>query len=105
MKSRRTDLKKFLKTTTLLLMCSIFLAACGNLQDSTLSSGGGDSSKSTVQTTSSSDSSSYDVLLSNGKYKTSPISGLTAADNSNQFNSRSFESGLMKVSKKQFSTN
>ena len=105
MKSRRTDLKKFLKTTTLLLMCSIFLAACGNLQDSSLSSGGSDSSKSTVQTASSSDSSSYDVLLSDGKYKTSPISGLTAADNANQFNSRSFESGLMKLSKKQFSTN
>ena len=86
-------------------MCSLLLAACGNLQDSSLSSGGGDSSKSSVQTTTSSDSSSYDVLLSDGKYKTSPISGLTAADNSNQFNSRSFESGLMNLSKKQFSTN
>lgn len=98
-------MKKFLKTTSLLLMCSLLLAACGNLQDSSLSSGGGDSSKSSVQTTTSSDSSSYDVLLSDGKYKTSPISGLTAADNSNQFNSRSFESGLMNLSKKQFSTN
>ncbi|MFC6175340.1 CamS family sex pheromone protein [Companilactobacillus huachuanensis] len=98
-------MKKFLKTTSLLLMCSLLLAACGNLQDSSLSSGGGDSSKSSVQTTTSSDSSNYDVLLSGGKYKTSPISGLTAADNSNQFNSRSFESGLMTLSKKQFSTN
>jgi len=86
-------------------MCSLLLAACGNLQDSSLSSGGGDTSKSSVQTTSSSDSSNYDVLLSGGKYKTSPISGITAADNSNQFNSRSFESGLMALSKKQFSTN
>ena len=86
-------------------MCSFLLAACGNLQDSSLSSGGGDTSKSSVQTTSTSDSSSYDVLLSGGKYKTSPISGITAADNSNQFNSRSFESGLMALSKKQFSTN
>ncbi|PMD69503.1 CamS family sex pheromone protein [Companilactobacillus nuruki] len=98
-------MKKFLKTTSLLLMCSLLLAACGNLQNSSLSSGGGESSKSSVQTTSSSDSSSYDVLLSGGKYKTSAISGLTAADNSNQFNSRSFESGLMSLSKKQFSTN
>ena len=98
-------MKKFLKTTSLLLMCALLLAGCGNLQDSSLSSGGGDSSKSSVQTTSSSDSSSYDVLLSGGKYKTSPISGITAADNSNQFNSRSFESGLMSLSKKQFSTN
>jgi len=86
-------------------MCALLLAGCGNLQDSSLSSGGGDSSKGTVQTTSSSDSSNYDVLLSGGKYKISPISGLTAADNSNQFNSRSFESGLMNLSKKQFSTN
>ena len=98
-------MKKFLKTTSLLLMCSFLLAACGNLQNSSLSSGGGDSTKSSVQTTSSSDSSSYDVLLSGGKYKTSPISGITAADNTNQFNSRSFESGLMNLSKKQFSTN
>ncbi|MQS75912.1 CamS family sex pheromone protein [Companilactobacillus halodurans] len=98
-------MKKFLKTTSLLLMCALLLSACGNLQDSTLSSGSGSSSKSSVQTTSTSDSSSYDVLLSGGKYKTSAISGLTAADNSNQFNSRSFESGLMKLSKKQFSTN
>lgn len=98
-------MKKFLKTTSLLLMCSLLLAACGNLQDSSLSSGGSDSSKSSVQTTSASDSSNYDVLLSGGKYKTSPISGLNAADNSNQFNSRSFESGLMNLSKKQFSTN
>ncbi|AUI72802.1 CamS family sex pheromone protein [Companilactobacillus alimentarius DSM 20249] len=104
-KSRRTVLKKFLKTTSLLLMCSFLLAACGNLQDSSLSSGGSDTSKSNVQTTTSSDSSSYDVLLSGGKYKTSAISGITAADNTNQFNSRSFESGLMKLSKKQFSTN
>ncbi len=86
-------------------MCSFLLAACGNLQDSSLSSGGGDSGKSSVQTTTSSDSSNYDVLLSGGKYKTSPISGVTAANNSNQFNSRSFESGLMSLSRKQFSTN
>ncbi|MFH5812384.1 CamS family sex pheromone protein [Companilactobacillus sp. FL22-1] len=98
-------MKKFLKTTSLLLMCSLLLAACGNLQSSSLSSGGSDSSKSSVQTTSASDSSNYDVLLSGGKYKTSPISGITAADNSNQFNSRSFESGLMSLSRKQFSTN
>ncbi|KRL43008.1 hypothetical protein FD29_GL001320 [Companilactobacillus mindensis DSM 14500] len=86
-------------------MCALFLAGCGNLQNSSLSSGGGDSSKGTVQTTSSTDSSNYDVLLSSGKYKTSPIDGITAADNTNQFNSRSFESGLMNLSKKQFSTN
>ncbi|WP_334332189.1 MULTISPECIES: CamS family sex pheromone protein [unclassified Companilactobacillus] len=98
-------MKKFLKTTSLLLMCSLLLTACGNLQNSSLSSGGGDTNKTNVQTTSSSDSSSYDVLLSGGKYKTSPISGITAADNTNQFNSRSFESGLMSLSKKQFSTN
>lgn len=82
----------------------VLLSACGNLQDSSLSSGGGDSNTS-VQTTKSTDSSSYDVLLDNGKYKTSPISGLTAANNTNEFNTRSFESGLMKLSKDQFSTN
>ncbi|WP_211331268.1 CamS family sex pheromone protein [Companilactobacillus insicii] len=98
-------MKKFVKATALLLMCSLLLTACGNLQDSSLSSGSGNSGKSTVQTASSSDSSSYDVLMSNGKYKTSSISGVTAADNNNQFNSRSFESGLLNLSKKEFSTN
>lgn len=104
-RSRRKVLKKFVKATALLLMCSLLLTACGNLQDSSLSSGSSDSGKSTVQTASSSDSSSYDVLMSNGKYKTSAISGITAADNNNQFNSRSFESGLLNLSKKEFSTN
>ncbi|USQ69226.1 CamS family sex pheromone protein [Companilactobacillus allii] len=99
-------MKKFIKATALVIMCSLLLTACGNLQDSGLSSGGSDSSsKSTVQTASSSDTSSYDVLMSNGKYKTSAISGITASDNSNTFNSRSFESGLLNLSKQQFSTN
>ncbi len=104
-RSRRKVLKKFVKATALVIMCSLLLTACGNLQDSGLSSGSSDSGKSTVQTASSSDTSSYDVLMSNGKYKTSSISGITAADNSNAFNSRSFESGLLNLSKKEFSTN
>ncbi|AKP68477.1 calcium ABC transporter ATPase [Companilactobacillus ginsenosidimutans] len=83
----------------------VLLSACGNLQNSSLSSGGSDSGKTSIQTTNSSDSGTYDVLMSNGKYKTSPISGLTAADNSNQFNTRSFESGLMKLSQDQYATN
>ena len=87
------------------MVSMVLLSACGNLQNSSLSSGGGDSGNTSVQTTNSSDSSNYDVLMKNGKYKTSPISGLTAADNSNQFNSRSFESGLMSLSRDQFSTN
>lgn len=98
-------MKKFIKTTALLMATTLLLSACGNLQNSSLSSGGSDSGNNSVQTTNSSDSSTYDVLLSNGKYKTSPISGLTAADNTNQFNSRSFESGLTTLSKDQFSTN
>lgn len=87
------------------MVSMILLSACGNLQNSSLSSGGSDSGKTSVQTTNSSDSGNYDVLMNNGKYKTSPISGLTAADNKNQFNSRSFESGLMTLSRDQYSTN
>ncbi|WP_225427036.1 CamS family sex pheromone protein [Companilactobacillus kedongensis] len=98
-------MKKVIKSTALIFLCSLLLAGCGNLQDSSLSSGSGNSSKSSVQTSNASDSGSYDVLMSNGKYKTSPISGLTAADNSNAFNSRSFESGLLSLSKKEYSTN
>lgn len=102
---RRKVLKKVIKSTALIFLCSLLLAGCGNLQDSSLSSGGSDNSKSSVQTSNASDSGSYDVLMSNGKYKTSPISGLTAADNNNAFNSRSFESGLLDLSKKEYSTN
>ncbi|MFD1419208.1 CamS family sex pheromone protein [Companilactobacillus keshanensis] len=98
-------MKKVIKSTALIFLCSLLLAGCGNLQDSSLSSGSGNSSNSSVQTSNASDSGSYDVLMSNGKYKTSPISGLTAADNSNAFNSRSFESGLLSLSKKEYSTN
>jgi protein involved in sex pheromone biosynthesis len=98
-------LKKFIKTTALLMASMVLLSACGNLQNSSLSSGGGDDSKTSVQTTNSSDSNNYDVLMKNGKYKTSPISGLTASDNGNEFNSRSFESGLMALSRGQYDTN
>ncbi|MQS53525.1 CamS family sex pheromone protein [Companilactobacillus mishanensis] len=97
-------MKKFIKTATLIMMASIFLTACGNLSNSSLSSGSSDSGKTSVQTTNASDSGSYDVLMDSGKYKTSSISGLSASDNNNQFNSRSFESGLMTLSKDQFST-
>ncbi|WP_129044577.1 CamS family sex pheromone protein [Companilactobacillus metriopterae] len=95
-------MKKILKAASLLLMVSLILTGCGNLQDSSLSGGSG--SNNSVQTSSTSDTGIYDVLMSKGKYKTSPISGLSATTNTNQFNGRSFESGLTNLSQDQFST-
>lgn len=43
--------------------------------------------------------------MKNGRYVTSPISGLTATDNDNSVDTRELERGLIQISKNQFSPN
>ncbi|ANK63467.1 CamS family sex pheromone protein [Loigolactobacillus backii] len=83
----------------------IFLAGCGNLQSSGLGSGSGTKSKSSVQTTGQVSDSDYQGVVRNGKYLTSKSRGLSEDQNTNGYNLKSFESGLLTVSKKQFPTN
>ncbi|WP_057771195.1 CamS family sex pheromone protein [Lactobacillus selangorensis] len=84
----------------------LLLAGCGNLKNSNISSSGTKSTttKSGYQTTGQSNSSMYEGLIENGKYKTSAARGLTVSQDSNTYNVKSFESGLLTLSKKEFST-
>lgn len=97
-------MKKFLKISAI-LGALITLSACGNLKDSDLANNPttSTSQKKKYQTTST-NNNSYNVLLKNGKYLTSPIEGLTADTNDNSVDERSLESQLMSLSHNQFST-
>ena len=97
-------MKNFVKISAILGVL-ITLSACGNLKDSDLANNPttSTSQKKTYQTTST-NNNSYNVLLKNGKYLTSPIEGLTADTNDNSVDERALESQLMGLSHNQFST-
>ncbi|MCT3034590.1 CamS family sex pheromone protein [Pediococcus parvulus] len=87
---------------------AVVLASCGS------SSNKSSSSSSSSKTTTSSKSGSYQVtgqtndseyagVIKNGKYLTSKSRGVTANQDSNLMNLKSFETGLQDISKTQFS--
>lgn len=83
------------------------LSGCGNLNKSNLANNArttsnANSKRKSYQTTNTG-SNGYTVLLRNGRYVTSPISGLTATDNDNSVDNRELERGLVAISKNQFS--
>lgn len=83
------------------------LSGCGKLKDSSLANNATTTSttkKKSYQTTNTG-SNGYTVLMKNGRYVTSPISGLTATNNDNSVDTRELERGLIQISKNQFSTN
>ncbi len=83
----------------------VTLSGCGNLKNSSLANNAtttSNSKKKTNQTTNTS-KNGYTVLLKNGTYQISPISGLTATDNDNSVDTREIERGLINISKNQFS--
>ncbi|MFC6314304.1 CamS family sex pheromone protein [Lapidilactobacillus achengensis] len=82
------------------------LAACGNLQNADLSgteTTASSNKSASYQITGSTDGTQYSALLANGKYKVSTSRGLTVDQNSNTFNTSSFEAGLTTISKSNFS--
>lgn len=88
-----------------LLGIILFLSACGNLDSSSMSSGGGTSTSKGTQLTGQSDDSQYEGVIKNGKYVTSKSRGVSNTQNAdNQLNLKSFETGLLNVSKNEFST-
>lgn len=97
-------MKRFLKITAI-FGALVALSACGNLKNSDLANNPTTSTtkQKSYQTTSTSNNG-YNVLLKDGKYLTSPIEGMTANTSDNTVDSRSLESGLITLSKNQFST-
>ncbi|KRM13316.1 CamS family sex pheromone protein [Paucilactobacillus suebicus] len=81
------------------MACAMILSSC---------SFGGKSKSSSKSdnytTTGSAASGTYQGVIENGRYKTSKARGVTASNNDNTFNVKSFESGLTNISKKVFST-
>ncbi len=93
-------LKKFILSFGIILT-GLLLTACGsadNLQGGTTSSG------PKTQLTGQTDSSYYQGVIENGRYQTSKSRGVSVQQESNQFNIKGFENGLLNISKKQFST-
>lgn len=89
------------KALIVVAFCSLFLVACGNLGGASGTSGG-TSSKGT-QLTGQASSGDYQSVIKNGRYVTSKSRGVNVSQNDNQFNLKSFESGLLTVSKKVYS--
>lgn len=97
-------MKKFLKILALAGTC-LTLTACGNLKKSDLSSQSTTTaSKKTKKYETTSTSGGYSVLLNNGTYKTSPISGVEATNYDNDVDETAMERGLIRLSKNEFST-
>lgn len=84
-------------------VCGLFLSACGNLGSSSGTSTGGSSTNKGTQLTGQAASGDYQSVIKNGRYVTSKSRGVNVTQNDNQFNLKSFESGLLTVSKKVYS--
>lgn len=87
---------------------AIALAACGNLKNSSFGSNSNNTTTTgskTTTTTGSTGSDFYQGVIKNGQYRTSKSRGVNVSQNDNVMNLKSFEMGLLDVSKKQFPTN
>lgn len=89
----KRKVKKF-AVSIAVLMCTVVLASCGF---------GGKSSSKNYSTTGSGNGN-YQGVIKNGRYRTSKARGVNVSQNDNQYNLKSFESGLTQVSKRVFST-
>ncbi|KRL56420.1 MULTISPECIES: CamS family sex pheromone protein [Furfurilactobacillus] len=94
-------MKKF-RIVAALLSTMMLLAACGNLDSTSSSSTTPTTSKKKVQTTGQTNSNNYQGVIKNGHYLTSAARGVTNDQDNNTMNLKSFESGLLNVSKKEF---
>jgi len=95
-------MKRF-KAIFVMAICGLFLSACGNLGSSSGTGSGGNSSNKGTQLTGQATQGDYQSVIKNGRYVTSKSRGVNVSQNDNQFNLKSFESGLLTVSKKVYS--
>ena len=95
-------MKRF-KALFVMAICGLFLSACGNLGSSNGASTSGNSSNKGTQLTGQAAAGDYQSVIKNGRYVTSKSRGVNVSQNDNQFNLKSFESGLLTVSKKVYS--
>jgi len=99
------NIVKRLRTFVALAAIPLFLAACGDLSNSSMSSGSGSNSSGTTQLTGQSTDNDYEGVIQSGHYQVSKSRGVTnTQDSGNTYNLKSFENGMLSVSKKVFST-
>ncbi|NLR32844.1 CamS family sex pheromone protein [Levilactobacillus tujiorum] len=102
---RRKQVVKRLRTFIALAAVPLFLAACGNLGSSSMSSGSGNGKTGGTQLTGQATDGDYEGVIKSGHYQTSKSRGVTnSQDSGNMYNLKSFENGMLSVSKKVFST-
>lgn len=88
-----------------MLLTAMVLTACGSLDNLSGSSTSTNSdNKNGTQLTGQTNSNDYQGVIKNGHYQTSKSRGVSVSQESNQFNIKSFESELLNISKKEFST-
>ena len=99
---------KRIRTMGLVAVAAVALAACGNLKNSSFGSSSTSQTTTTgsktTTTTGSTDSEFYQGVIKKGRYRTSKSRGVNVSQNDNVMNLKSFETGLLDVSKKVFST-
>ncbi|ETY74830.1 CamS family sex pheromone protein [Lactiplantibacillus fabifermentans] len=99
---------KRIRTIGLVAVTAIALAACGNLKSSSFGSSSSSTTTTTgsktTTTTGSTDSEFYQGVIKNGRYRTSKSRGVNVSQNDNVMNLKSFETQLLDVSQKVFST-
>jgi len=100
---------KRIRTMGLVAITAIVLAACGNLKSSSFGSNSTSQTTTTgsktTTTTGTTDSEFYQGVIKKGRYRTSKSRGVNVSQNDNVMNLKSFENGLLDVSKKVFPTN
>lgn len=92
-------MKKF-RIVAALFLTTLMLAACGNIN--TTQNTPSTVNKKKLQTTGQAGDGNYQGVIKNGHYQVSKSRGVTNDQDANQFNLKSFENGLLNVSKKQF---
>lgn len=87
-----------------IILSGFMLAACGSVDNLSKDTSNSSGSKSKTQLTGQTNTDYYQGVIKNGRYQTSKSRGVSVSQESNQFNIKGFENGLLDISKKEFST-
>lgn len=87
-----------------IILSGFMLAACGSIDNLSSDTNSSNGSKTKTQLTGQTNDNYYQGVIKNGRYRTSKSRGVSVSQESNQFNIKGFENGLLNISKKEFST-
>lgn len=87
-----------------IILSGFMLAACGSIDHLSSDTNSSNGSKTKTQLTGQTNDNYYQGVIKNGRYRTSKSRGVSVSQESNQFNIKGFENGLLNISKKEFST-